>query len=49
MKVAMEVEELSAIYWGSLAIGGGHCLSENEMDEVKVAFTGYGQQRGKLV
>jgi L-fuculose-phosphate aldolase len=49
MKVAMEVEELSAIYWGSLAIGGGHCLSENEMEEVKVAFTGYGQHRGKLV
>ena len=49
MKVAMEVEELSAIHWGSLAIGGGHCLSEKEMEEVKVAFTGYGQQRGKLV
>jgi L-fuculose-phosphate aldolase len=49
LKVAVEVEELSAIYWGSLAIGGGHCLSAQEMEEVKVAFTGYGQQRGKLV
>ena len=49
MKVAIEVEELSALYWGSLAIGGGHCLSVEEMEEVKVAFSGYGQQRGKLV
>jgi len=49
LKVALEVEELSAIYWGSLAIGGGKCLSDGEMEEVKVAFTGYGQQRGKLV
>lgn len=49
LKVAVEVEELSAIFWGSLAIGGGHCLSDTEMDEVKVAFSGYGQQRGKLV
>ncbi len=46
LKVAVEVEELSAIYWGSLAIGGGQCLSEEEMEEVKVAFTGYGQQKG---
>jgi len=49
LKVAVEVEELSAIYWGSLAIGGGQCLSEEEMEEVKVAFTGYGQQKGKLI
>ena len=49
LKVATEVEELSALYWGSLAIGGGHCLSEEEMEEVKVAFTGYGQQKGKLI
>ena len=49
LKVALEVEELSAIYWGSLAIGGEKCLSDSEMEEVKVAFTGYGQQRGKLV
>jgi L-fuculose-phosphate aldolase len=46
LRVAVEVEELSAIYWGSLAIGGGHCLSSEEMEEVKKAFTGYGQQRG---
>jgi len=49
LKVAMEVEELSALYWGSLAMGGGQCLSDAEMEEVKVAFSGYGQQRGKLV
>jgi len=49
LKVAVEVEELSAIYWGSLAIGGGHCLSDAQMEDVKVAFSGYGQQRGKLV
>ncbi len=49
LNVALEVEELSAIYWGSLAVGGGHTLSDIEMEEVKVAFSGYGQQRGKLV
>ncbi len=49
LKVAVEVEELSAIFWGTLAIGGGHCLSDRDMDEVKVAFSGYGQQRGRLV
>lgn len=48
LKVAVEVEELSAIFWGSLAIGGGQCLSDAEMEEVKVAFSGYGQQRGTL-
>lgn len=49
MRVAVEVEELSALYWGSLAIGGGHCLSDEEMEEVKAAFSGYGQHSGKLV
>lgn len=49
LKVAVEVEELSAIFWGTQAIGGGHCLSDTEMEEVKVAFSGYGQQRGRLV
>jgi len=49
LKVAVEVEELSAIFWGSLAIGAGHCLSDTEMEEVKIAFSGYGQQRGSLV
>ena len=49
LKVAVEVEELSAIYWGTLAIGGGHCLSNTQMADVKAAFSGYGQQRGRLV
>jgi L-fuculose-phosphate aldolase len=49
IKVAVEVEELSALFWGTLAIGGGHCLSDTEMEEVKVAFSGYGQQRGRIV
>ena len=44
LKVAIEVEELSALHWGSLAIGGGHCLSEEEMREAQFAFTSYGQQ-----
>lgn len=44
LKVAMEVEELAALYWGSLAIGGGHVLSPEAMTEVRSAFTTYGQQ-----
>ncbi len=48
LKVAMEVEELSALHWGSLAIGGGHCLSEEEMKEAQLAFASYGQQAKKL-
>ncbi|MEH6590642.1 MAG: class II aldolase/adducin family protein [Halioglobus sp.] len=45
MNVAIEVEELAAIYWGTLAIGGGYTLDSNQMDEVLRAFTTYGQQR----
>ena len=44
LAVAMEVEELAAIYWGSLAIGGGQILSPEAMVNVRAAFAGYGQQ-----
>jgi len=44
LAVALEVEELAAIYWGSLAIGGGKILSQEAMMEVRTAFAGYGQQ-----
>ena len=45
MRVASEVEELAAIYWGSLAIGEGEVLSTEQMGDVLEAFTSYGQQR----
>ena len=45
MRVASEVEELAAIYWGTLAIGGGQVLTGSEMQEVQQAFATYGQQR----
>ena len=44
MRVAREVEELASIYWGSLAIGGGQILNQQEMSDVQAAFTTYGQQ-----
>ncbi len=47
LTVALEAEELAAIYWGSLAIGGGQVLSQEAMMEVRTAFAGYGQQRNK--
>jgi len=47
LAVAVEVEELAAIYWGSLAIGGGEVLSQEAMMEVRTAFAGYGQQHDK--
>jgi len=44
--VALEVEEQSAIYWGSLAIGGPTLLSEAQMAEVFCKFRErqYGQK-----
>ncbi len=45
--MAVEVEELAAIYWGSLTIGGGQVLSQEAMMEVRTAFASYGQQRDK--
>jgi L-fuculose-phosphate aldolase len=47
LTVALEVEELAAIYWGGLAIGGGEVLSREAMMEVHTAFAGYGQQHDK--
>jgi L-fuculose-phosphate aldolase len=44
LRVACEVEELAAIYIGTLGIGGGVTLSTDQMDEVLVAFADYGQQ-----
>lgn len=40
--VALEVEEQSAIYWGSLAIGGPTLLSPEQMKEVFGKFSTYG-------
>jgi L-fuculose-phosphate aldolase len=40
--VALEVEEQSAIYWGSLAIGGPTLLSDEQMTEVFAKFKNYG-------
>jgi L-fuculose-phosphate aldolase len=40
--VALEVEEQSAIYWGSLAIGGPTLLSDEQMSEVFARFKNYG-------
>jgi L-fuculose-phosphate aldolase len=45
MRVAVEVEELAAIYLGGLAMGGGYTLDSSQMAEVHAAFTTYGQQR----
>ena len=47
LTVAVEIEEMAAIYWGSLAIGGGQSLSQEAMLEVRAVFAGYGQQQGK--
>jgi L-fuculose-phosphate aldolase len=45
LRVAIEVEELAAIYWHALAVGGEQILTEQQMVEVKAAFVDYGQQR----
>ena len=47
LTVALDVEELAAIYWGSLAIGDGKVLSQEAMMDVRTAFAGYGQQHDK--
>lgn len=39
---ALEVEEQSAIYWASIAIGGPTLLSEEQMIEVFAKFKNYG-------
>jgi L-fuculose-phosphate aldolase len=40
--IALEVEEQSAIYWGTLAIGGPTLLSDEQMTEVFAKFKNYG-------
>ena len=40
--LALEVEEQSAIYWGSLAIGGPTLLSDEQMAEVFAKTKNYG-------
>ena len=47
LRVAIEVEELAAIYWHALAVGGEQILTEQQMGEVKDAFVDYGQQRDR--
>lgn len=44
VRIAREVEELAALYWGCLAIGGAHVLDARDMDAVREAFAGYGRQ-----
>jgi L-fuculose-phosphate aldolase len=44
LRVAEEVEELAAIYCGTLAIGGAVILDAAQMAEVTEAFADYGQQ-----
>jgi len=44
VRIAREVEELAALYWGCLAIGGARVLGTREMAVVREAFAGYGQQ-----
>lgn len=45
LKVAQEVEELAAVYWNTLLVGGGQELNDQQMAEVEDAFQTYGQQR----
>lgn len=45
LRMASEVEELAATYWGCLAIGGPTLLDKQQMDDVLVAFASYGQQK----
>ena len=45
LKVAVEVEELAAIYWHALVVGQEEVLSEEQMKDVEAAFGSYGQQR----
>jgi L-fuculose-phosphate aldolase len=44
LKLAALVEELAQWHWGALAIGGPVVLSDEQMAEVRHAFTSYGQQ-----
>ena len=42
--IAEEVEEQSAVYWGTLAIGGPKLLDKQEMDTILQRFKSYGQK-----
>lgn len=44
LSLAIEVEELAAQYWGTLAIGGCQLLSDAEINEALEKFGTYGQQ-----
>jgi L-fuculose-phosphate aldolase len=44
LQLSEEVEELAAVYWGTLAIGGPQLLSDKQMSEAIDQFVGYGQQ-----
>lgn len=46
VRIAREVEELAALHWGCLAIGGPHVLDAGDMAAVRQAFANYGQQEG---
>ena len=43
-EAAEEVEEQSAVYWGTLAIGGPKLLDKQEMDTILQRFKSYGQK-----
>ena len=43
-QLAQLVDELDHCYWGTLAIGGPKLLDTAQMEEVKAAFSSYGQQ-----
>ncbi|MEI9988597.1 MAG: class II aldolase/adducin family protein [Rhizomicrobium sp.] len=42
--IADEIEEQSAVYWGTLLIGGPNILSGTQMDEIFGQFKKYGQK-----
>ena len=44
LAIAEEVEEQSAVYWGTLAIGGPKLLDKQEMDTILQRFKSYGQK-----
>lgn len=45
---AQEVEQLAAVYYGTLSIGGPKLLSDTQMQEALEAFADYGQQNRTL-
>ncbi len=44
LSLAVEVEELAALYVGAEQLGGAQLLDENDMALVEAAFSDYGQQ-----